>query len=375
MPFNITTELVDRLTANDINTRKPELLSFIDTRNTDLSTDNEFAQAQADVKTLNAIEKFLKESREYAVTQSVDIFQFIESVDEIIERSRDIRLVINRCVKQQKEKIKKISIDKGIDKIKEFIEEQSPDFKLIDHSCFLDRKRFNEAAMFHTTRRALENAIDRLCKEIRDEILEKAASVAENASLIDEEDPVTQTLLEDRENLLAFEKLKLEWEIDKRKLKHQKAITEKKSHRDDTSSTHDYTSSMEQIEEETLFHIRRVGNKLQVVSSDGEVIEVTKPIIESLEEIMVLIDDQFQPEINPLSIELFEKLRERRKLIARRERIPTYCIFGNKTLEEMAVMRPESSEQMLSISGIGVRKLEKYGDDFLSVITQFEEES
>jgi hypothetical protein len=30
---------------------------------------------------------------------------------------------------------------------------------------------------------------------------------------------------------------------------------------------------------------------------------------------------------------------------------------------------------MLGISGIGVRKLEKYGDDFLSVITQFEEES
>ena len=138
-------DITTRLTANDIDTRErvSELLSFIDTRNTNLSTDDEFARAQADIKQLQQIEKFLKESREYAVTQSSAIFQFIKSVDEIIKRSRGVRLVLNRCVKEQKEKIKKISIDKGIDKIKEFIEEQSPDFKLIDRSCFLDRERFN----------------------------------------------------------------------------------------------------------------------------------------------------------------------------------------------------------------------------------------
>ena len=76
---NITTELADRLTANDIDTRKPALLSFIDTRNTNLSTDDEFAKAQADIKHLQQIEKFLKESKEYAVTQSSHIFQFIKS--------------------------------------------------------------------------------------------------------------------------------------------------------------------------------------------------------------------------------------------------------------------------------------------------------
>lgn len=66
--------------------------------------------------------------------------------------------------------------------------------------------------------------------------------------------------------------------------------------------------------------------------------------------------------------ELFEKLRKVRVKLAQEHGVPPYIIFSDATLEEMAGTRPQSLEEMSAISGVGAMKLERYGDDFLSVI-------
>ncbi len=65
---------------------------------------------------------------------------------------------------------------------------------------------------------------------------------------------------------------------------------------------------------------------------------------------------------------LFERLRAVRRQIAERERLPAYVIFHDSTLREMAAVRPETLEDLLLVSGIGERKLEKYGNEFLDVL-------
>lgn len=67
---------------------------------------------------------------------------------------------------------------------------------------------------------------------------------------------------------------------------------------------------------------------------------------------------------------LFEKLRHKRKQLAEEQNIPAYLIFSDATLLEMAHAQPSSKSQMLSISGIGTVKFERYGDAFLGVIRQ-----
>jgi ATP-dependent DNA helicase RecQ len=74
---------------------------------------------------------------------------------------------------------------------------------------------------------------------------------------------------------------------------------------------------------------------------------------------------------NPVGDPLFEALRAARRDIAVEAGVPPYVIFHDATLREMAAARPSSMSAMSKISGIGARKLDTYGDAFLSVIRQF----
>lgn len=67
---------------------------------------------------------------------------------------------------------------------------------------------------------------------------------------------------------------------------------------------------------------------------------------------------------------LFAKLRELRKDIARLEDIAPFIVFNDATLSELARVQPNTSAQMLNISGIGDIKLARYGEPFLSLIQQ-----
>jgi len=66
--------------------------------------------------------------------------------------------------------------------------------------------------------------------------------------------------------------------------------------------------------------------------------------------------------------EVFDILRNRRKELATAENVPPYVIFSDKTLIEMAQKKPRSRVDLLSISGVGLKKLEKYGEPFLKAL-------
>ncbi|MEG2353860.1 MAG: DNA helicase RecQ [Clostridium sp.] len=66
--------------------------------------------------------------------------------------------------------------------------------------------------------------------------------------------------------------------------------------------------------------------------------------------------------------ELFNRLKELRRSIADKEKIPPYIILSNATLKELSLTRPVNKEGMLAISGIGEIKFERYGEQFIKVI-------
>ncbi len=66
--------------------------------------------------------------------------------------------------------------------------------------------------------------------------------------------------------------------------------------------------------------------------------------------------------------ELFEALRLRRLELAREQAVPPYVIFHDSTLRELASHKPLSEADMRSISGIGEKKLERFGKAFIEVI-------
>ncbi len=69
--------------------------------------------------------------------------------------------------------------------------------------------------------------------------------------------------------------------------------------------------------------------------------------------------------------EVWEALRECRKRLADEQGVPPYHIFHDATLMEMMEYRPKNDGELLTLNGVGGVKLEKYGEDFLEVISQY----
>ncbi|MFW5842943.1 MAG: DNA helicase RecQ [Spirochaetota bacterium] len=68
---------------------------------------------------------------------------------------------------------------------------------------------------------------------------------------------------------------------------------------------------------------------------------------------------------------LFDLLRELRRDMARRREVPPYVIFSDKSLRSMAKNRPTDRAAFLRCHGVGERKLEEYGPDFLGTIRDY----
>ncbi|MFK7907116.1 MAG: DNA helicase RecQ [Chitinophagales bacterium] len=68
---------------------------------------------------------------------------------------------------------------------------------------------------------------------------------------------------------------------------------------------------------------------------------------------------------------LFERLRKLRKVLADEQQVPPYVVFNDETLKQMASKRPTTREAMLEVSGVGLRKMAFYGDDFMNEIISF----
>jgi ATP-dependent DNA helicase RecQ len=70
---------------------------------------------------------------------------------------------------------------------------------------------------------------------------------------------------------------------------------------------------------------------------------------------------------------LWDALRDQRRMLAERQDVPPYVIFHDATLMAMMENRPATLEQLGLLPGVGKRKLELYGTQFLAVIQEFAE--
>ena len=69
---------------------------------------------------------------------------------------------------------------------------------------------------------------------------------------------------------------------------------------------------------------------------------------------------------------LFERLRALRLDLAHAADVPPFVIFSDRTLRDMAQIRPENSQEFLTVSGVGNAKLERYGDKFIHEIKEYQ---
>jgi len=72
---------------------------------------------------------------------------------------------------------------------------------------------------------------------------------------------------------------------------------------------------------------------------------------------------------------LFEILKTLRKKIAKEKDLPPYVIFQDPSLEEMATTYPTNKEELAQVNGVGMGKVNKFGEEFIDVIQKYVEEN
>ncbi|WP_299835913.1 DNA helicase RecQ [uncultured Tenacibaculum sp.] len=121
------------------------------------------------------------------------------------------------------------------------------------------------------------------------------------------------------------------------------------------------------------FHL---NNALQLtdfskkVLFDGEKIQLTAPVEVKKEERRVASKSTKTAAKDTL----FERLRALRYRIATEENIAAYLVFNDATLREIEKERPLTDNEFLAVSGVGQRKLEVYGGEFMEEIKNFLQE-
>ena len=72
---------------------------------------------------------------------------------------------------------------------------------------------------------------------------------------------------------------------------------------------------------------------------------------------------------------LWQALREQRMMLAQQQGVPPYVIFSDATLLAMIEQTPQNLFEMSNVHGVGVKKLEHYGDLFLTLLLNYSEHS
>lgn len=153
----------------------------------------------------------------------------------------------------------------------------------------------------------------------------------------------------------------------------------------------DENSQFASITDTTVARLRQIINHLihreYLVLSDsqypvvmlgelaGEILEATEPIW-----MKIAAEEEKKPSKQAkkkvhsrvdISDKLFELLRQIRTTIAKEEKVPPYLVFADKSLVDMCSVMPETKEEMLTVSGVGEVKYERYGERFLLAIKEY----
>ena len=75
-----------------------------------------------------------------------------------------------------------------------------------------------------------------------------------------------------------------------------------------------------------------------------------------------------------LNADHLQQLKDLRLKLARQAGVPAFVVFTDATLRAMCAHLPKTREQLLAVPGVGVRKCEQYGEEFLALLNTFEKE-
>ena len=184
-------ELIIKLTGEVTDTNfdewKNDLLARLKKVNTELATDDDFANAEADVKTIKAGEKSLKDAKTSALEQASEIQKLFAAIDEVSAEARDARLALEKQIKKRKAEIKDEIVESGVEAVNDYLQQQSTALQSIRHS-WTDESAFEEAIKGKRTTTSMQKAVAQLQVKIKGEIADREEQITSNTKKLEKID-------------------------------------------------------------------------------------------------------------------------------------------------------------------------------------------
>lgn len=192
----LSIEITGSVTASNLPQFKERALAMIQGINTELSTDQDFADADSTVKFLKKGEKQLDDSKQAALQQTATISELFTTIDDLREQMRQKRLQLEKLVKAEKENRRnEILIDAQASFLKWLDDQHSPVYcqPRIDLSGAMKGKK---------TIDSLKSAADDEVARAKIEATRAIESIKSNDKLLSEQGQGYEFLFSDREQLL-----------------------------------------------------------------------------------------------------------------------------------------------------------------------------
>ena len=123
--------IIGEVSRSNLEIYKSTALHFIQNINTDLQTDQDFADAENTIKFCDKAEKELESVKKSALSQTADIDLLFKTIDHLKAEMRSKRLTLNKLVKTQKEAIKIKIISEASKKLDDHIESLNSELKTV----------------------------------------------------------------------------------------------------------------------------------------------------------------------------------------------------------------------------------------------------
>lgn len=209
-------KLTGEVTDTNFEEWKKDLLAQIASSKRELSTDDDFAIAESDVKVIKAGEKTLKAAKQSALDQAAAIQKLFAAIDEVTEEARQARLALERQIKSRKEEIRDEIVDDGMQQIEDHLKQQNEPFHEVNRDRFMDRQTLEDTTKGKRSAGSMQKAIDSAVAEVKEKIALKWASITANQKILDAIDSKYTLIFQDPNALLAMSDEDLQSTIKKR---------------------------------------------------------------------------------------------------------------------------------------------------------------
>lgn len=211
----LVVKVTGQVTESNFDEYKQQLIAQIQSANKELETDEDFVEAESNVKLFKAAEDSIVEAKAAALEQAADIQKLFADLDEVSEEARQARLSLNRQITAQKEKIKSDLVESAELEMRALISELKGDFKIVNPLVFV-RSDFEAAIKGKKKIDSMREAIDQVKDEICERITGHQDQINNCREILNDITEERKSLFQDEKALLSMEPALLKAEIGKR---------------------------------------------------------------------------------------------------------------------------------------------------------------